>query len=151
MRGSRLVRLSPWLAALFALPAQALDYRSVELATAVFYDAPAASAKKLFVVSRFYPVEVVVSLADWTKVRDVTGALAWVEKKALSERRTVLVTAPVADVRREPDGKAPLAFQAEKDVALELVAEPKPSPGWAKVKAADGRVGYVKISQVWGL
>jgi len=154
MKGTtaRLLRRLPWLAPLlFALPAQALDYRSVEPATAVFYDAPAASARKLFVVSRFYPVEVVVSLADWIKVRDVTGALAWVEKKNLAERRTVLVTVPVADVRREPADKAPLAFQAEKDVALDLEPGAKPSPGWARVKAADGRVGYIKISQVWGL
>lgn len=149
---ARLLRRLFWLApVLFALPAQALDYRSVEPASAVFYDAPAANAKKLFVVSRFYPVEVVVSLADWTKVRDVSGALAWVEKKNLAERRTLLVIVPVADVRKEPADKAPLAFQAEKDVALDLVQEAKPSPGWAKVKAADGRAGYVKISQVWGL
>ncbi len=81
MKGTtaQVLRRLPWLAPLlFALPAQALDYRSVEPASAVFYDAPAASARKLFVVSRFYPVEVVVSLADWIKVRDVTGALAWV-------------------------------------------------------------------------
>lgn len=149
---ARLIRRLPWLAAaLFALPAQALDYRSVESASAVLYDAPAANAKKLFVVPRLYPVEVVVSLGDWIKVRDVTGALAWVEKKNLAQRRTVLVTASVADVRKEASDKAPLAFQAEKDVALDLVQETKPSPGWAKVKAADGRSGYVKISQVWGL
>src|SRR5512135_92260 len=142
MKGAtvRIPRRLLWLGpALFALPAQALDYRSIEPATAVFYDAPVASAKKLFVVSRFYPVEVVVSLADWTKVRDVTGALAWVEKKDLAERRTVLVTVPIADVRKEPADKAPLVFQAEKDVALDLDAAAKSTPGWAKVKAADGR------------
>lgn len=138
-------------AALFALPALALDYRSIESSAAVFYDAPAASARKLFVVSRLYPVEVVVALGDWVKVRDVTGALAWVEKKDLGDRRTVLVTAALADVRRDPADTAPLAFRAEKDVALEVVAEAKATPGWAKVKAADGRSGFVKFSQVWGL
>jgi len=140
-----------FLAALLALPAFALDYRSIESPAAVLYDAPAASARKLFVVSRLYPVEVVVALGDWIKVRDVTGALAWVEKKDLGDKRTVLVTAALADVRRDPVDTAPLVFQAEKDVALEVVAEDKPSPGWAKVKSADGRSGYVKFSQVWGL
>ncbi len=138
-------------AAFLALPALALDYRSIESPAAVFYDAPAASARKLFVVSRLYPVEVVVALGDWVKVRDVTGALAWVEKKDLGDRRTVLVTAALADVRRDPADTAPLAFRAEKDVALEVVAEAKATPGWAKVKAADGRSGFVKFSQVWGL
>jgi len=135
---------------LFALPAQALDYRSVEADSAVFYDGPAASARKLFVVSRFYPVEVVVPLADWIKVRDVTGALAWVEKKNLSERRTVLVTVPVADVRQEASDKAALVFQAEKDVALEVLPDTPAHPGWVKVRHQDGRQGFIKVTEVWG-
>ena len=44
-------------------------------------------------------MEVIVRLDTWTKVRDAAGDLSWVEKKALSDTRTLVVTAPLADVR----------------------------------------------------
>ena len=137
------------LAALFiAAPAAAIEYRSVDSAT-VLYDAPSVKGRPLFVIKRFTPVEPVVSLEGWTKVRDAEGGLAWIEKKHLSEQRTVLVTAPEAQVRREASDTAPLVFEAQKGVALELV-EPA-AAGWAKVRHRDGVGGFVRASQVWGL
>jgi SH3-like domain-containing protein len=141
-------RFAPVLLLALAAPmAQALDFRAVEAPT-VFYDAPSTKAKKLFSVGRHYPVEVIVLLEGWAKVRDVKGELAWVERKALTEKRTVLVTAAPAQVRKEPKTDAPLVFQAEKDVALELV---EIAGAWVKVRHADGLAGYVQSSQVWGL
>lgn len=137
------------LAALFiAAPAAAIEYRSVDSAT-VLYDAPSVKGRPLFVIKRFTPVEPVVSLEGWTKVRDAEGGLAWIEKKHLSEQRTVLVTASEAQVRREASDTAPLVFEAQKGVALELV-EPA-AAGWAKVRHRDGVGGFVRASQVWGL
>ena len=68
--------------------AVALDFRSVGDAAAILYDAPSTKAQKLFVLSRDYPVEIVVKLEGWTKVRDDTGEFAWIENHQLSERRT---------------------------------------------------------------
>lgn len=137
------------LAALcIAAPAAAIEYRSVDSAT-VLYDAPSVKGRPLFVIKRFTPVEPVVSLEGWTKVRDAEGGLAWIEKKHLSEQRTVLVTASEAQVRREASDTAPLVFEAQKGVALELV-EPA-AAGWAKVRHRDGVGGFVRASQVWGL
>lgn len=136
------------VAALAAGSAQAIEYRSVDSATTL-YDAPSVKGKPLFVIKRFTPVEPVVSLEGWTKVRDADGGLAWIEKKHLSEQRTVLVTASLAQVRREANDDAPLAFEAQKGVALEFV-EPAVA-GWAKVRHRDGMSGYVRASQVWGL
>jgi SH3-like domain-containing protein len=135
-----------------AVPALALDYRSVEPgegAAAIMYDAPSKQGKKLFLIRRYTPVEVVVSLEGWAKVRDVDGGMAWVERKALSERRTVVVTAASATVRGKPEDTAPSVFEADKSVALELL-EPA-SAGWAKVKHRDGGIGYIRANQVWGL
>lgn len=141
-----------WLAtatlALASSAALAIDYRSVESAT-VLYDAPSVRGKPLFVIKRLTPVEPVVSLEGWTKVRDAEGGLAWIEKKFLSEQRTVLVVASQAQVRREPNDDGPLVFEAEKGVALELV-EPVVA-GWARVKHRDGQAGFVRATQVWGL
>ena len=135
---------------LFAAPAAlAGEYRSIGENATPMYDAPSVKANKLFVASIFYPVEVIVQVDNWTKVRDVAGDLAWVEKKTLSDTRTVMVTAPLADVRLKPDDGAPLVFQARRGVALEVV-ELGVGP-WVKVRHSDGQTGFVRANQVWGL
>lgn len=130
------------------LPAAALDFFSVSEAAPLF-DAPSAQAKPLFVIAAGTPVEQVVSLEGWSKVRDSTGDLVWIEKKYLSEKRNVMVRVDHAEVRVSADEKAALAFAAERDVLLELV-EAVPG-GWVKVKHRDGQSGFVKAAQVWGL
>lgn len=136
-------------AAVVAAPALAVDYRSVEAPVAILYDAPSQKAKKLYLVKSQMPVEIVVRLEGWSKVRDAEGTLAWIESRYLGEKRTVVVTASRAEVRQADNPDAPLAFEAEKWVALDLL-EPA-SPGWAKVRHRDGSTGYVKTTQIWGL
>lgn len=127
---------------------QALDYRSIGSERAILYDAPSLQAKRLFVVGRYYPVEIIVNLDQWAKVRDSVGELAWIEKKHLKDARMVVVTVARADVRQAADSNAPLVFQAERDVALELVEHG--STGWLKVRHRDGQIGFILASQVWG-
>jgi SH3-like domain-containing protein len=93
-------------------------------------------------------VELIASDGTWVKVRDVSGELAWIDKKALSENRTVVVTAPVADVREKADDQAPLAFRAQQGVLLELLD--MDLIGWVHVRHRDGATGYVRLSEVWG-
>jgi len=133
----------------FACSAAAGEFRSIAENGTPMYDAPSVRAKKLFVASRQYPVEVVITIDSWVKVRDQTGDLVWVEKKTLSDKRTVIVTVPVADVRQAANDQATLVFQAQQGVALD-VAEP-PAGGWIRVRHAEGQSGYVKINQVWGI
>lgn len=132
-----------------AWPASAGDFRTIAENGTPMYDAPSVKAKKLFVATRLYPVEVVINIDNWVKVRDQAGDLAWVERKTLSEKRTVVVTAAVADVRQGASDQSALLFQAQQGVALD-VAEP-PTGGWIKVRHAEGQSGYIKISQVWGV
>jgi SH3-like domain-containing protein len=126
----------------------ALDYRTVTEATAM-YDAPSAKASPLFVVRPGTPVELVVSLEGWSKVRDSKGDLVWIEKKHLTDKRNVIVRSDRAQVRVAAEDKAALVFEAERDVVLELV-EAVPG-GWVKVRHRDGQSGFVKVPQVWGL
>ena len=130
-----------------ALPAMAIEYRTVN-ATTVLYDAQSQRSNKLFVIRRETPVEVVVSLADWVKVRDAEGGLAWIEKRYLSDKRTVIVTAERAEIRQAAEDGAPLVFAAEKNVALDYL-EVAPG-GWVKVHHRDGQSGFVRANQVWG-
>lgn len=132
-----------------ALPAQALDYRSVEAPVAILYDAPSQKAKKLYLLKQQTPVELVVKLEGWAKVRDAEGTMAWVESKFLAEKRNVVVVAPRGEVRQADRPDAPLAFLADKWVALELLETA--SPGWIKVRHRDGSTGYIRTTQVWGL
>ena len=133
----------------FAWSATAGEFRSIAENGTPMYDAPSVRAKKLFVASRYYPVEVVIIIDSWVKVRDQAGDLVWVEKKTLSDKRTVIVTVPVAEVRQAANDQAALVFQAQQGVALD-VAEP-PAGGWIRVRHAEGQSGYVKINQVWGI
>jgi len=132
-----------------AWSAVAGDFRSVAENGTPMYDAPSVRAKKLFVASRLYPVEIVINIDNWVKVRDQAGDLAWVERKTLSEKRTVIVTAAVADVRQTASDQSAVVFQAQQGVALD-VAEP-PTGGWVRVRHAEGQSGYIKIGQVWGV
>ena len=140
--------LSLGLALGLTAPALAIEYRTVDNAT-VLFDAPSQKGSKLFVIRKDTPVELVVSLEGWAKVRDAEGGLAWIEKKYLAERRSVIVTAARATIRQKAEESAPLVFEAEKNVALDYV-ESAPG-GWVKVRHRDGATGFVRANQIWGL
>ena len=100
-------------------------------------------------IQRYTPVETVVNIDRWVKVREPAGSLLWLERRQLSDKRTVIITAARADIRQKPEPSAPLAFEASKDVVLEL--SDKPADGWVKVKHRDGTSGFIRVNQVWGL
>ncbi|MCB1986402.1 MAG: hypothetical protein H6936_04395 [Burkholderiales bacterium] len=137
---------------LLILPYQAkaeMDFFSVAENATVMYDAPSVKSGKLFVASAHLPVEAIVNVEGWVKVRDSSGSLAWVERQALSEQRFVVVTVPLADIYQMADESAELIFQAQESVVLELLSSD--TPGWVKVRHRDGQSGYVRADQVWGL
>ena len=136
--------------------AGAADYRAIGDPAAVLYDAPSAKAKPLFVLGRDTPLEVIVPLEGWVKVRDAVGTIGWVERRSLTDKRSLVVRVALAEALASPDPGAPIVFRAEQNVLLEL-AEPvasaaaTSSPGWVKVKHRDGQTGYVRIAQIFGL
>jgi SH3-like domain-containing protein len=144
------------LVAVASLPVAAAEYRAIGDPATVLYDAPSARAKPLFVLGRDTPLEVIVPLEGWVKVRDAAGTIGWIDRKSLSDKRTLVVRVPMAEVLANPDPASPLVFRAEQSVLLEL-AEPATStattsaPGWVKVRHRDGQSGYVRITQIFGL
>jgi SH3-like domain-containing protein len=135
-------------APLAALGAAAVEFRAVAAPVAILYEGPSARSPRLSVVNRGYPLEVIVALEDWTKVRDATGAMAWVETPRLTAERTVLVRVPLAQVRERPDDSAPIAFQAREHVILELIE--RGSGGWVQVRHPTAGTGFVRLQQIWG-
>ena len=142
-----------WLAfvlgCLAAAGADAAEFRALGERAAILYDAPSLKADRLFVASRGYPFEVLVKLDQWTKVRDAGGEVAWVENRALGERRMAMVSVPLADVRATANAQSPLVFEAYRQVLLEVV-EP-PADGWVKVRHRDGALGFARAAHLWGV
>lgn len=145
-----------WHRALFAVTllcaagtALAIDYRSVNVPAAILYDAPSQKGKKLYLIKAQTPVEVVVRVEGWIKVRDAEGTLAWIESGQLTDRRTLIVTAASADVLKADKAESAVLRQLEKWMVVEFVEAA--SPGWAKVRLRDGTTGFVSASQIWGL
>ena len=132
----------------FSFSIQALEFRSIALAKVITYDAPSKEASKLYILGNGYPVEVIVNLGDWIKVRDKQGGLSWVESQSLATKRTVLVLAK-ADMRVAEDPASALVATLEKDVVLELV-DGGINNNWVKVKHRDGLTGFVQVDKLWG-
>ncbi len=127
----------------------AIDYRSVEVPAAILYDSPSQKGKKLYLIRAQTPVEAVVRLEGWVKVRDAEGTLAWIEARNVSERRTLVVTASRAEMRESDKSEAPVVATLDKWVVVDFIEAA--APGWAKVRHRDGATGFVRSTQVWGL
>ena len=141
--------VAAFILSIAATAALAIDYRSIEVPAAILYDSPSQKGKKLYLIKAQTPVEAVVRLEGWVKVRDAEGTLAWIEARNLGERRTLVVTAPRAEIREADKAEAPVVTTLDKWVVVDFV-EPA-SPGWAKVRHRDGATGYMRSTQVWGL
>lgn len=115
----------------------------------ILYDAPTSTASKMAVINAGYPLEKIVSANGWVKVRDETGALAWIEESAFSAKRTLLVSAPLAHVLEKPLDNASARFRVQRGVMLDLIAPGE--GGWVKVRHANGQEGYARIRDIWGL
>ena len=128
------------------------DVRQTSADATIAFEGPSAKASKQYLYSRGTPLEVVVQIEGWLKVRDALGALAWVEKKALTDRTNVQIKSPTADALASPDAASSIVFRAENGVLLMLVTPQPPNAGaWAQVRHRDGQVGFVRMDALFGL
>lgn len=141
----KLWALAAWL---LACSAAAADFKVVGENAAVLYDGPSRQATPLYIVSKYYPLEILVELDAWVKVRDQTGTVSWAEKRQLADKRMVVITATSAEAHVRPEDESPVAFVASQNVALELL-EAGP-PGWLRVRHGDGANGYLRAALAWG-
>jgi len=125
-----------------------IDFFSIASNAVIMYDAPSTKSGKLFVASANLPVEAVVNVEGWSKVRDSSGSLAWVEQSALSKQRFVIVIVPLADIYQSANENSEIIFQSQENVVMEWISSD--IPGWVRVRHQEGEAGYVRSSQVWG-
>ena len=128
--------------------AYAIEFRSVADEIAVLRDAPSEDATKRTILTRGYPVEVIIESGDWVRVRDEVGGFGWIETKRLASKRTVMVSEAVAQAHESPSESSAVVFRAEKGVFLDFVGI---SGGWAKVRHRTGTVGYIRLRDLWGV
>jgi len=134
--------------ALSAAGAQAMQFNSVA-EPALLYETPSIEGRKLFIISPGTPVEVVVELDQWVKVRDPSGSINWIQRSALRKERTVMITTQKAVARQSPETSSGVSFEAARNVVLDLIGSP--SNGWVQVRHRAGSVGYLRVTEVWGL
>lgn len=131
----------------FSQMVAASEYVSVA-EPAILYDANSLKANKLFVATRYLPLEQIVVLENWVKVRDSGGKIYWIEKRNLSNKRYVVVMAETTTVRTNWDDSATVAFIAPRQLGLEWLGNA--GTGWVKVRHRDGTTGFLKSKDVWG-
>lgn len=124
------------------------EFLSISTNSTIMYDAPSLKAEKLFIVNAYFPVQVLVKVEGWTKVKDSSDTIAWVENKFLTERRYIIVTAPLANIHQAADIHSPILFQIQKDVVIEWLDSS--TADWVHVRLQNGQMGYIRSNQVWG-
>lgn len=127
------------------------DFMSVNSDQAFLHEAPSDSTKKSFIVTRGYPLEVIVSLKEWKKVKDHEGLINWIKTSDLSSKRTVLNLKGDNSIYLEPSPESPMLAKVNENVTLELL-DAKKIDDWIKVysKVADIE-GFIKATDLWGI
>ncbi|HMU63385.1 MAG TPA: SH3 domain-containing protein [Nitrosomonas sp.] len=136
------------LHASISIAADENEFLSISSNSAIMYDAPSLKAEKLFIVNAYFPVQVLVKVEGWTKVKDSSDTIAWIENKFLTERRYVIVTAPLANIHQSADIHSPILFQVQKDVVIELLDSS--TTDWVQIRLQNGQMGYIRSNQIWG-
>lgn len=98
--------------------------------------------------ARGLPVQVVAETAEWRRVCDPDGGLAWVHRRTTDGRRMVMNmrARPVA-MRRSPKPEASAAAVLNPRALAALV---RCSKGWCKIKAGEA-TGWSAASELWGM
>jgi len=93
------------------------------------------------------PVEVIDQYEDWRRVRDKDGVGGWIHRRMLTGRRSVIVDAPLANLRVAPEATAPAIARAEEGAQGLL---DRCISDWCHVKFASYG-GWMKRADLWGV
>jgi SH3-like domain-containing protein len=93
------------------------------------------------------PVRIVEEFDAWRKVEDHEGDVGWIHGSLLSRRRTVIVTAEVAQLHRTPARDARVLLRAERGVIGRLL---DCDTAWCFLDV-DGTRGWMERGALWGV
>lgn len=94
-----------------------------------------------------FPLRVLAHRGSWYKVIDFERDTGWIYKKSLSALPHFIVKRKRVNIRSGPGTKYKLLGQANYGVVFRTLTIKK---GWAKIKHADGLVGWIRRDLLWG-
>jgi len=96
---------------------------------------------------RGLPVQVVAETAEWRRICDPEGELAWVHKRTVDGRRTTInMTVTPAPLYRRPKETARIVAYLKPKAMAALVRCDK---DWCRIRAEDAS-GWVRAGELWG-
>ena len=117
----------------FIQPVFSAEFIAVKTKKSILYEGPSESTSKEFIVTQSYPLQVLVKLKDWIKVRDHEGKISWIKAKDITRDRTVLTLKNNVILFYKPSYSSVKLADISVNVALRLVS-PLNTDGWIEVK-----------------
>ena len=97
---------------------------------------------------RNLPLQVVAETEDWRRVCDPDGQIAWVHRRTVAERRTVLVEqAEGLMLRKRPDDAAAASATVVSHALADLDVC---KDGWCRVRVGRSS-GWASANRLWGV
>jgi|TARA_B110000027_G_C15940712_1_gene221126 SH3-like domain-containing protein len=134
----------------FIQPVFSAEFIAVKTKKSILYEGPSESTSKEFIVTQSYPLQVLVKLKDWIKVRDHEGKISWIKAKDITRDRTVLTLKNNVILFYKPSYSSVKLADISVNVALRLVS-PLNTDGWIEVKTLSQNIeGFIRVQDVWG-
>jgi SH3-like domain-containing protein len=120
---------------------------SVGVDTANVRSGPGMDYEVVWSAGKYYPVDIIKTSGEWHQIRDFEGDVGWIHQSLLEETPAVIVKGNIVNIRKGPGTDFEVGFQAEQGVSFKLLEKKN---AWFKVQHADGDVGWIHSSLVWG-
>jgi len=133
--------------ALAPIDAQSRQMVSVDRPEINMRTGPGTGHDSVWLLSRGYPLQVLDRKGKWLQVRDFENDKGWVYRPLTDGTAHFVVKAKVANIRKGPSTKARVVGKAEYGDVLRTLAH---KGDWAKIRDADGLVGWVARRLLWG-
>ena len=108
---------------------------------------PGTNHESLWLLSRGYPLQVIDRKGNWLQVKDFENDKGWVYRPLTNGKQHYVVKSKVVNIRKGPGTHTPVIGKANYGDVLRTLAN---KGDWAKVRDADGLVGWVARRLLWG-
>ncbi|MCO5100608.1 MAG: SH3 domain-containing protein [Burkholderiaceae bacterium] len=148
----RLAALSFTLAAFLAgalasADAQSREMVSVDRPEINMRAGPGTGHDSIWLLGRGYPLQVLARKGRWLQVKDFENDRGWVYRPLTDATPHFVVKAKVANIRKGPSTTTRIVGKAHYGDVLRTLAH---KGDWAKIRDADGLVGWVARKLLWG-
>lgn len=127
--------------------AQARQMVSVDRPEINMRTGPGTNHESIWLLSRGYPLQVVSRKGDWLQVQDFENDKGWVYRPLTAGKPHYVVKSKVVNIRKGPSTKSRVIGKANYGDVLRTLAK---QGEWAKIRDADGLVGWVAKRLLWG-